>query len=650
MPRFGQSPQYGQFAQSNPAMYHHGPPGHYAMPGQGYPMMQPQYHTPYQQQPQSHQFQPYQQMKQQQPVPQPTPLPVSVLESQVESSSTTTAERTTPSQPQVSMDSDQQALEPDPVESWEELADDSGRPNPPPAVGEGKETSHEGAPSSVIAGNPKHAVSVDTKEAVPKGADEGVAMDDEAVDDSEVAVKDPIDQSSTEKKPSPPTERITKAMSKAAAPVKSKEDKEILNIVFIGHVDAGKSTIGGHILYLTGQVDKRTLERYEREAKEMNRESWYLSWALDTNAEERNKGITVEVGRAAFETEKRRFCILDAPGHAGYVPNMISGAAQADVGVLVISARKGEFETGFEKRGQTREHAMLAKTVGVKHLVILVNKMDDPTVCWSEERFEECKTKLIPFLKKVGFNPKTDIFFIPVSGLLGTNLKEQGQDVCSWYSGPAFIPYLDSLPAMSREETGPFRMPIVDKYKDMGTIVLGKLESGAVGKGTQLLMMPNKVAVEVLSVMRGEDETSAAFAGDNVKLKLKGIEEEEVSSGFVLCDPLTPCHVGTVFEAQIMIMEVKSIICAGYSAVLHIHSAVEEVHIKQLLAIVDKKTGKAATQKPRFVKQDQVAIAELQTDGPICLETFKEFPPMARFTLRDEGKTIAIGKVLKLLE
>ncbi|KAL5473269.1 hypothetical protein EMCRGX_G027727 [Ephydatia muelleri] len=211
------------------------------------------------------------------------------------------------------------------------------------------------------------------------------------------------------------------------------------------------------------------------------------------------------------------------------------------------------------------EHAMLAKTVGVKHLVILVNKMDDPTVCWSEERFEECKTKLIPFLKKVGFNPKTDIFFISVSWLLGTNLKEQGQDVCSWY-----------------------RMPIVDKYKDMGTIVLGKLESGAVGKGTQLLMMPNKVAVEVLSVMRGEDETSAAFAGDNVKLKLKGIEEEEVSSGFVLCDPLTPCHVGTVFEAQIMIMEVKSIICAGYSAVLHIHSAVEEVHIKQLLAIVDK--------------------------------------------------------------
>ena len=647
-PRFGQSPQYGQFAQPNPSMFHHGPPGHYIMPGQGYPMMQPQYHTPYQQQPPSHPFQPYQQMKQQQPVPQPTPLPVSVLESQMESSnSPTNAERATPSQPQVPMDSDQQVPELDPVESWEELADDSGQPNPLSVV-KGKQVTLE--ETHGVTESPKIAASIDTKEVVPKGTIDGVAMDDEVADGIEVTVKDPIDQSGSEKKPSPPTERISKAAAKSAVPIKSKEDKEILNIVFIGHVDAGKSTIGGHILFLTGQVDKRTLERYEREAKEKNRESWYLSWALDTNAEERDKGITVEVGRAAFETEKRRFCILDAPGHAGYVPNMISGAAQADVGILVISARKGEFETGFEKRGQTREHAMLAKTVGVKHLVILVNKMDDPTVCWSEERFEECKTKLVPFLKKVGFNPKTDIFFIPVSGLLGTNLMVQGQDVCPWYSGPAFIPYLDSLPAMSREETGPFRMPIVDKYKDMGTIVLGKLESGAVGKGTQLLMMPNKVSVEVLTIMRGEDETSAAFAGDNIKLKLKGIEEEEISSGFVLCDPLTPCHVGTVFEAQIMIMEVKSIICAGYSAVLHIHSAVEEVHIKQLLAIIDKKTGKAATLKPRFVKQDQVAIAELQTDGPICLETFKEFPPMARFTLRDEGKTIAIGKVLKLLE
>lgn len=155
--------------------------------------------------------------------------------------------------------------------------------------------------------------------------------------------------------------------------------------------DAGKSTIGGQIMALTGMVDKRTLEKYEREAKERSRETWYLSWALDTNQEEREKGKTVEVGRAYFETERKHFTILDAPGHKSFVPNMIGGAAQADLAVLVISARKGEFETGFDRGGQTREHAMLAKTAGVKHLVVLVNKMDDPTVEWDEGRYNECR-------------------------------------------------------------------------------------------------------------------------------------------------------------------------------------------------------------------------------------------------------------------
>ncbi|XP_010165234.1 eukaryotic peptide chain release factor GTP-binding subunit ERF3A-like, partial [Antrostomus carolinensis] len=178
-------------------------------------------------------------------------------------------------------------------------------------------------------------------------------------------------------------EEIPKPKSVVAPPGAPK--KEHVNVVFIGHVDAGKSTIGGQIMYLTGMVDKRTLEKYEREAKEKNRETWYLSWALDTNQEERDKGKTVEVGRAYFETEKKHFTILDAPGHKSFVPNMIGGASQADLAVLVISARKGEFETGFEKGGQTREHAMLAKTAGVKHLIVLINKMDDPTVNWSNE-------------------------------------------------------------------------------------------------------------------------------------------------------------------------------------------------------------------------------------------------------------------------
>ncbi|XP_068605977.1 eukaryotic peptide chain release factor GTP-binding subunit ERF3A-like [Brachionichthys hirsutus] len=270
--------------------------------------------------------------------------------------------------------------------------------------------------------------------------------------DAELGAEEPWDQKEVEPNGdepggghrSPATEETTEeeeeaTVPKVPPPQPDAPKKEHINVVFIGHVDAGKSTIGGQIMYLTGMVDKRTLEKYEREAKEKNRETWYLSWALDTNQEERDKGKTVEVGRAYFETDKKHFTILDAPGHKSFVPNMIGGASQADLAVLVISARKGEFETGFEKGGQTREHAMLAKTAGVKHLIVLVNKMDDPTVSWSLERYDECREKLVPFLKKVGFNPKKDVHFMPCSGLTGANLKEP-TGMCSWYSGLPFIP------------------------------------------------------------------------------------------------------------------------------------------------------------------------------------------------------------------
>uniref|UniRef100_A0A8C4F2W6 G1 to S phase transition 1 n=1 Tax=Dicentrarchus labrax TaxID=13489 RepID=A0A8C4F2W6_DICLA len=427
-------------------------------------------------------------------------------------------------------------------------------------------------------------------------------------------------------------------MPKVAPAPPDAPKKEHVNVVFIGHVGE----------YLTGMVDKRTLEKYEREAKEKNRETWYLSWALDTNQEERDKGKTVEVGRAYFETEKKHFTILDAPGHKSFVPNMIGGASQADLAVLVISARKGEFETGFEKGGQTREHAMLAKTAGVKHLIVLINKMDDPTVNWSLERYEECKEKLVPFLKKVGFNPKKDIHFMPCSGLTGANLKDPVTE-CPWYTGLPFIDHLDSLPNFTRSSDGPVRLPIVDKYKDMGTVILGKLESGSISKAQQLVMMPNRHTVEVLSLLSDDVETDDATPGENLKLRLKGIEEEEILPGFILCSPDNLCHSGRTFDAQIVIIEHKSIICPGYNAVLHIHTCIEEVQISALICLVDKKTGEKSKTRPRFVKQDQVCIARLRAAGVICLETFKDFPQMGRFTLRDEGKTIAIGKVLKLV-
>ena len=262
----------------------------------------------------------------------------------------------------------------------------------------------------------------------------------------------------------------------ATSKLAERDQREHLNLVFIGHVDAGKSTFCGQILFRTGQVDARTIEKYEKEAKEKNRESWFLAFIMDTNEEERAKGKTVEVGRAHFESEKKRYTILDAPGHKNYVPNMIAGACQADVGVLVISARKGEFETGFERGGQTREHALLAKTLGVRILVVAINKMDDPTVDFSQERFDECCEKLSPFLKGCGYNIKKDVIYLPISALTATNVLEKS-DKLPWFEGPTFLEALDTLPSVERNKDSPLRLPILSKYKDMGTTIEGKVHS-----------------------------------------------------------------------------------------------------------------------------------------------------------------------------
>ncbi|RPD67335.1 eukaryotic polypeptide chain release factor 3 [Lentinus tigrinus ALCF2SS1-7] len=428
--------------------------------------------------------------------------------------------------------------------------------------------------------------------------------------------------------------------------------KEHLNIVFIGHVDAGKSTMGGNLLYLCGMVDKRTMEKYEREAKEAGRDSWYLSWALDSTPQERAKGKTVEVGRAYFETDSRRYTILDAPGHKTFVPSMISGAAQADVAILVISARKGEFETGFEKGGQTREHIMLVKTAGVQKVICVINKMDDSTVDWQKSRYDEIKDKLTPFIKAAGFNIKTDVTFIPVSAYTGANLKDRiSKSVAPWWDGPSLLEHLDKMPMVDRKINAPLMMPVSEKYKDMGTIVVGKVESGLLRKGDTLLLMPNKNLVEVSAIYNEmEDEVTSALCGDNVRIRLRGVDDEDISPGFVLTSPSNPIHAVRQFEAQLAILDHKNIICAGYSAVMHCHTLSEEVTLAALLHYFDKATGRKSRKPPQFAKRGQKIVALIETSEPVCVERFSDYPQLGRFTLRDEGKTVAIGKITKLVE
>eukprot|EP00004_Rigifila_ramosa_P006029 TRINITY_DN1670_c0_g1_i2.p1 TRINITY_DN1670_c0_g1~~TRINITY_DN1670_c0_g1_i2.p1 ORF type:complete len:707 (+),score=173.96 TRINITY_DN1670_c0_g1_i2:1837-3957(+) len=433
------------------------------------------------------------------------------------------------------------------------------------------------------------------------------------------------------------------------------EEKEHLNIVFIGHVDAGKSTIGGHLLLLTGMVDERTIEKYKRVAKDKNRESWWLAFVLDSCEEERAKGKTVEVGRAFFETATKKYTILDAPGHKSFVPNMIGGASQADVGVLVISARKGELETGFDRGGQTREHAMLAKTLGVRKLIVVINKMD--TYDWGIERFQECEGKIAPYLKQIGYNVQKDVTFIPVSGLGGENLKDRvPASLCPWYKGPSLLEAMDSLQAFDRNYDASLRMPVVDKYKDMGTVILmGKIESGRTKVGDKLVLMPNKTLLEVVGIEQEETQIKSARAGDNVRIRVQGVkqpfEETDVHTGFVLCGRKNQCPVVDRFIAQVQLMELldhKPIFSAGYTAVIHIHNAVEECSVTELLATVDKKTLETSHTRPRFVKGNTIVVTKFSLATPMCVELFSNVPQMGRFTLRDEGKTIGIGRIIRV--
>ncbi|GIL92612.1 hypothetical protein Vretimale_14026 [Volvox reticuliferus] len=432
------------------------------------------------------------------------------------------------------------------------------------------------------------------------------------------------------------------------------EPRDHLNIVFIGHIDAGKSTLAGQILFLTGGVDKRTIEKYEREAKEKNREGWYMAYIMDTNEEERVKGITVEVGRAHFETDKKRYTILDAPGHKNYVPNMIQGACQADVAILVISARKGEFETGFERGGQTREHAQLAKTLGVTRLIVVVNKLDCPSVAvdgkWDKARFDQIVNGLTPFLRQCGYNLKKEVSFLPLAALYGHNIREAvSKDLCSWYDGETLFQVLDSMEPLERNPLAPFRMPIVDRWKDMGTIVMGKSEAGFVRVGDVLQVMPNKLRVKVDVVFRDEKETQSARSGENLRLRISGADEADISPGFVLSSVKNPVPVVTQFEAQLVIVELlehNPIFTVGYKSVLHIHTACEECEVSKLVAEIDPKTKEQ--KKVKYIKSGGICICRITVDKPICIESFSDVPSLGRFTLRDEGRTIAIGKVVKL--
>lgn len=423
-------------------------------------------------------------------------------------------------------------------------------------------------------------------------------------------------------------------------------EKEHLYIVVIGHVDAGKSTLMGRLLCELGEVSQRTLHKYEQESKKIGKQSFMYAWVLDETGEERVRGITMDVGRAQFETKTKKVIILDAPGHADFIPNMITGAGQADVALLVVDATRGEFESGFELGGQTREHALLVRSLGVNQLAVAVNKLD--TTNWSQERFDEITKKLKMFLKQAGFKD-SDVTFVPCSGLTGENLVKDTTEpeLLKWYSGPCLLDVIDKFNVPQRPVSKPLRMSINDIFKGTGSgfCVAGRIENGVINKGDKVLVCPTKEMAEVRGLSINDLASNVAFAGDQVSVTLSGIEMQNVSVGYVLSDPIQQVPVSSRFEARLVVFNVKVPITKGFPVLIHHQSLVESASIVKLKALLNKSTGEVLKKKPRCLGNNSVAVVDIEVCRPICIERYKDVKELGRVMLRVAGVTIAAGLV-----
>uniref|UniRef100_A0AAX7U9V4 HBS1-like protein n=1 Tax=Astatotilapia calliptera TaxID=8154 RepID=A0AAX7U9V4_ASTCA len=427
--------------------------------------------------------------------------------------------------------------------------------------------------------------------------------------------------------------------------------KPLLNLVVIGHVDAGKSTLMGHLLYLLGNVNKRTMHKYEQESKKAGKASFAYAWVLDETGEERDRGVTMDVGMTKFETNSKVVTLMDAPGHKDFIPNMITGAAQADVAVLVVDASRGEFEAGFEAGGQTREHALLVRSLGVTQLAVAVNKMDQ--VNWQQERFQEIISKLGHFLKQAGFK-ESDVFYIPTSGLSGENLATRSSvsQLTSWYSGPSLLEQIDAFKAPQRSVDKPFRLCVSDVFKDQGSgfCVTGKIEAGYIQTGDKILAMPPNETCTVKGITLHDEALDWAAAGDHVSLTLTGMDIIKINMGCVFCDPKEPIRVCTRFRARVLIFNIEIPITQGFPVLLHYQTVSEPATIRKLISVLHKSSGEVLKKKPKCLSKGMNAIVEIQTQRPVSLELYKDYKELGRFMLRYVGSTIAAGVVTEIKE
>jgi len=426
----------------------------------------------------------------------------------------------------------------------------------------------------------------------------------------------------------------------------SAPQKPHLNLIIIGHVDHGKSTMVGNMLYRLGYFDEKTLKDIEAQALKMGKESFKFAWLLDRLKEERERGLTISLSYMKFETKKYFFTIIDAPGHRDFVKNMITGASQADAAILVVSARKGEFEAGMSLEGQTREHALLARTMGINQLIVAVNKMDATEPPYSEKRYKEIVEVLSKFLKSIGYDV-SKIPFIPVSAWTGENLIERSPNM-PWYKGPVLVEALDLLEVPSKPIEKPLRLPIQDVYSisGVGTVAVGRVETGVLKTGDRVVIMPPGLVAEAKSIETHHVRIEKAEPGDNIGVNLKGVEKKDLKRGDVIGHIENPPTVADEFTARVMIVWHPTAIAVGYTPVIHIHTASVACRIVEIVSKIDPRTGKEIEKNPQFIKQGDFAVIRLKPIKPLVVEKYADFPQLGRFAMRDMGKTVGIGQVI----
>ena len=426
--------------------------------------------------------------------------------------------------------------------------------------------------------------------------------------------------------------------------------KPHLNVVVMGHVDHGKSTTIGHLFYLTKTIDERTIQRYEEEAKTLGKSTFKFAWVLDKFKEERERGLTIDLSFWKFETPKYFFTVIDAPGHRDFIKNMITGTSQADGAILFISAKTGEYEAGIGPGGQTREHAFLAKTLGVSQLVVAINKMDDATVKWNQERYEYVRNGASDLLKITGYRVE-NISFVPTSGWTGDNLAVKSKNM-PWYKGPTLVQALDNFTVPSKPVNKPLRLPIQDVYTitGVGTVPVGRVETGVMKVGDQIIIMPSGNRGEVRSIETHHTMIPEAGPGDNIGFSVKGISRSDARRGDVIGLVSDPPSVVKEFIGQIIVIHHPTAIATGYTPVLHSHTVTMACTFTELIQKIDPRTGQVVEEKPDYLKTGDGALVKFKPLRPIVIETYTDFPPLGRFAIRDMGSTVAAGVVREITE